>query len=90
MNKENELATPGSGRKKIMAKKERLRTETPSGFFFSLSIFFFSPKEGREKEATGDLLDYQCDAHGLNELEKKEGGDGGGVKGKGVGVKRRD
>lgn len=58
-------------------------------FFFPLSIFFFSPKEGREKEATGDLLDYQCDAHGLNE-PWEEGGRGWGVKGKGVGVKRRD
>lgn len=76
--------------KKLWRGKKRSGLKLPLAFF-SLFIFFFSPKEGREKEATGDLLDYQCDAHGLNEPEKKEGGDvQRGVKGKGVGVKRRD
>lgn len=91
INKENQLATPESGRKKNYGEERKDQDWNSLWLFFSLSIFFFSPKEGREKEATGDLLDYQCDAHGLKEPEKKEGGDVlGGVKGKGAGVRRRD
>lgn len=64
----------------------------PLAFF--LSFFFPSllkrnRREGREAEATGDLLDYQFDAWG-EWVRKREGGERWGCAGvKGKGVKKR-
>lgn len=67
-----------------------IRIETPSGIFsfllFSPSLLKRNRREGREAEATGDLLDYQFDAWG-DWVRKREGGERwgcAGVKGKGV------
>lgn len=54
--------------------------------FFSPSLLKRNRREGREAEATGDLLDYQFDAWG-EWVRKREGGERwgcAGVKGKGV------